>query len=71
MSESSTGKRGAFPSIYDAAVVGAGPAGSAAKFPEELRLADLENWVKQFAATEEDTRPGRAPPKKSKGRNRG
>ena len=30
MSESSTGKRGAFPSIYDAAVVGAGPAGSAA-----------------------------------------
>jgi predicted RNA-binding protein with PIN domain len=38
---------------------------------EELRLADLERWVKQFEATEDNVRPGRAPPKKSKGSDRG
>jgi hypothetical protein len=47
-----------------------GPAGAGVP-PEELRLADLERWVKAFEATEEDLRPGRAPPKKSKGSNRG
>ena len=40
-----------------------GPAG-AGRPAEELRLADLERWVKEFEATEEDQRPGRALPKK-------
>jgi hypothetical protein len=32
--------------------------------PEELRLADLEGWLKRFEASEDDLRPDRAPPKK-------
>jgi hypothetical protein len=46
------------------------PVGSA-ESPEELRLADLENWVKQFEAAEEDVRLNRTPAKKQKGTNRG
>ncbi len=40
-----------------------GPAGTG-RPPEELRLADLEGWLKQLKATEDIVRPGRAPPKK-------
>jgi hypothetical protein len=46
-------------------------AGPAAALPQELRLADLERWVKQFEATDEDLRPDRSPPKKTRGSNRG